>query len=207
MPLIKCENLSFAYSGETVLSGVGFEVNAGDYLCIVGENGSGKSTLVRGILGLKEPSGGSISYGGGLRPDGIGYLPQQTEAQRDFPASVFELGEQLVEAQLGEVGLPGGGGFFGGSGLLAGGLGGRGGLFSFGFAAGGEGEDHPERKHKSKNLLHYLSSFHSFYFAGLTPALEIISPRRWFVNCRGENLCGILRLFPYLNRRYPKYYV
>ncbi len=91
MPLIKCENLSFAYSGETVLSGVGFEVNAGDYLCIVGENGSGKSTLVRGILGLKEPSGGSISYGGGLRPDGIGYLPQQTEAQRDFPASVFEV--------------------------------------------------------------------------------------------------------------------
>ena len=91
MPLIKCENLSFAYSGETVLSGVGFEVNAGDYLCIVGENGSGKSSLVRGILGLKEPSGGSISYGGGLRPDGIGYLPQQTEAQRDFPASVFEV--------------------------------------------------------------------------------------------------------------------
>lgn len=91
MPLIKCENLSFAYSGETVLSGVGFEVNAGDYLCIVGENGSGKSTLVRGLLGLKEPSGGSISYGGGLRPDGIGYLPQQTEAQRDFPASVFEV--------------------------------------------------------------------------------------------------------------------
>ena len=91
MPLIKCENLSFAYSGETVLSGVGFEVNAGDYLCIVGENGSGKSTLVRGLLGLKEPSGGAISYGGGLRPDGIGYLPQQTEAQRDFPASVFEV--------------------------------------------------------------------------------------------------------------------
>ncbi len=91
MPLIKCENLSFAYSGETVLSGVDFSVNAGDYLCIVGENGSGKSTLMRGLLGLKEPAGGSITYGGGLKPNEIGYLPQQTEAQRDFPASVMEV--------------------------------------------------------------------------------------------------------------------
>ena len=84
MPLIKCKNLSFAYSGETVLSGVDFSVNAGDYLCIVGENGSGKSTLMRGLLGLKEPAGGSITFGGGLKPNEIGYLPQQTEAQRDF---------------------------------------------------------------------------------------------------------------------------
>ena len=91
MALIKCENLAFAYSGETVLSGVNFEVNPGDYLCVVGENGSGKSTLIRGLLGLKEPSGGAISYGGGLKPSEIGYLPQQTEAQRDFPASVMEV--------------------------------------------------------------------------------------------------------------------
>ena len=91
MALIKCENLAFAYSGETVLSGVNFEVNPGDYLCVVGENGSGKSTLIRGLLGLKEPSGGTISFGGGLKPSEIGYLPQQTEAQRDFPASVMEV--------------------------------------------------------------------------------------------------------------------
>ena len=91
MALIKCENLSFAYSGETVLSGVSFAVSPGDYLCVVGENGSGKSTLVRGLLGLKEPSGGTISYGDGLKPNEIGYLPQQTEVQRDFPASVMEV--------------------------------------------------------------------------------------------------------------------
>lgn len=91
MALIKCENLSFAYSGETVLSDVSFAVNPGDYLCVVGENGSGKSTLVRGLLGLKEPSGGTISYGDGLKPNEIGYLPQQTEVQRDFPASVMEV--------------------------------------------------------------------------------------------------------------------
>ncbi len=91
MSLIKCENLSFAYSGETVLKDVSFSVNAGDYLCIVGENGSGKSTLMRGLLGLKEPSSGTISFGDGLRQNEIGYLPQQTDLQRDFPASVFEV--------------------------------------------------------------------------------------------------------------------
>ena len=91
MSLIKCENLSFAYSGETVLKDVSFSVNAGDYLCIVGENGSGKSTLMRGLLGLKEPSSGTISFGDGLKQNEIGYLPQQTDLQRDFPASVFEV--------------------------------------------------------------------------------------------------------------------
>ena len=91
MALIKCENLSFAYSGGTVLEGVSFSVNAGDYLCIVGENGSGKSTLMRGLLGLKEPSSGTISFGDGLKQNEIGYLPQQTDLQRDFPASVFEV--------------------------------------------------------------------------------------------------------------------
>lgn len=91
MALIKCEDLAFAYSGETVLRGVSFSVNAGDYLCIVGENGSGKSTLMRGLLGLKEPSAGSITFGDGLKPNEIGYLPQQTDMQRDFPASVFEV--------------------------------------------------------------------------------------------------------------------
>ena len=91
MALIKCEDLAFAYSGETVLRGVSFSVNAGDYLCIVGENGSGNSTLMRGLLGLKEPSAGSITFGDGLKPNEIGYLPQQTDLQRDFPASVFEV--------------------------------------------------------------------------------------------------------------------
>ena len=91
MALITCENLSFAYSGDTVLSGVNFSVNAGDYLCIVGETGSGKSTLMRGLLGLKEPACGSISFGDGLKQSEIGYLPQQTDMQRDFPASVFEV--------------------------------------------------------------------------------------------------------------------
>lgn len=91
MALITCKDLAFSYSGDTVLSGVNFAVNAGDYLCVVGENGSGKSTLMRGLLGLKEPSAGTITYGEGLKPNEIGYLPQQTDMQRDFPASVFEV--------------------------------------------------------------------------------------------------------------------
>ena len=61
MAILKCENVSFAYDGENVLEGVDFELNAGDYLCVVGENGSGKSTLIKGLLGLKAPRGGKIT--------------------------------------------------------------------------------------------------------------------------------------------------
>ena len=91
MAQLCCKNVGFAYGGETVLSGGNFSVNAGDYLCIVGENGSGKSTLMKGILGLKEPSEGEIVFGDGLKANEIGYLPQQTGIQRDFPASVGEV--------------------------------------------------------------------------------------------------------------------
>ena len=72
MELLRCSDLSFAYGGETVLKGGSFAVNAGDYLCGVGENGSGKSTLMKGLLGLKEPESGSIEYAGGLKRNEIG---------------------------------------------------------------------------------------------------------------------------------------
>lgn len=91
MSLIKTENLTLSYENMTVIESLSFEVCAGDYLCIVGENGSGKSTLVKALLGLKKPESGSIELGDGLKPREIGYLPQQTSAQRDFPASVFEV--------------------------------------------------------------------------------------------------------------------
>ena len=90
MAQITCRDLSFAYDGETVLSNINFSLDAGTYLCIVGENGSGKSTLMRGILGLKQPSKGEIVFDD-LKPTEIGYLPQQTQIQRDFPASVREV--------------------------------------------------------------------------------------------------------------------
>ncbi|MGN0684200.1 MAG: metal ABC transporter ATP-binding protein [Oscillospiraceae bacterium] len=75
----------------TVIENLSFCVNSGDYLCIVGENGSGKSTLVKALLSLKKPVGGSIEFGDGLKQKEIGYLSQQTGAQRDFPASVREV--------------------------------------------------------------------------------------------------------------------
>lgn len=89
--ILKCENVSFAYDGVKVLEDVDFELESGNYLCIVGENGSGKSTLIKGLLGLKAPSSGRIITGDGLKPTEIGYLPQQTELQKDFPASVREV--------------------------------------------------------------------------------------------------------------------
>ena len=68
-----------------------FSVNKGDYLCIIGENGSGKSTLMKALLGLKKVEKGNISLGEGLKQNEIGYLPQQTGIQKDFPASVWEV--------------------------------------------------------------------------------------------------------------------
>lgn len=89
--LIKCQDLSFSYDNVVVAEKLNFCVNAGDYLCIVGENGAGKSTLMKGILGLKQPVGGKIIFSETLKSSEIGYLPQQTSLQRDFPASVFEV--------------------------------------------------------------------------------------------------------------------
>ena len=91
MAQLLCENLSLGYNSRTIVENLNFSVNTGDYLCIVGENGSGKSTLMKTILRLLKPLSGKIITGDGLLPDEIGYLPQQTEVQRDFPASVSEI--------------------------------------------------------------------------------------------------------------------
>ena len=91
MAQLTCQNLSVGYDGKTVLQALSFEVCMGDYLCIVGENGSGKSTLMKTILGLQPPVSGTVLMGDGLRKNEIGYLPQQTQVQKDFPASVREI--------------------------------------------------------------------------------------------------------------------
>ena len=91
MPLIKCENVSIGYEGQTVVKDLNFIIEKGDYLCIVGENGSGKSTLIKSLLGLKSVEEGRIAFGDGLRQNEIGYLPQQNDTQKDFPASVYEV--------------------------------------------------------------------------------------------------------------------
>jgi len=91
MPQIKCNNVSLGYDGRVIISDLNFEVNKGDYLCIVGENGSGKSTLMKTLLGLQSAMNGSIETGDDLKKNEIGYLPQQTVVQKDFPASVWEI--------------------------------------------------------------------------------------------------------------------
>lgn len=91
MPQIECKNISLGYDGRTIAEALSFTVAEGDYLCVVGENGAGKSTLVKTLLGLNKPMAGEISYGSGLARKEIGYLPQQAELQRDFPASVWEI--------------------------------------------------------------------------------------------------------------------
>lgn len=99
MPLISVRDAAFAYDRQIVLSKVSFNVNPGDYLCIVGENGSGKSTLMKGLLRLVRPVRGSITLDDGLTQDEIGYLPQQNLTQRDFPASVKEVVESGIRSR------------------------------------------------------------------------------------------------------------
>jgi len=91
MSYITVKDLEVGYDGKAVEKSLNFSVNKGDYLCVVGENGSGKSTLMKTLLGLLSPIGGQILIGDDLKANEIGYLPQQTIVQRDFPASVREI--------------------------------------------------------------------------------------------------------------------
>ena len=91
MAQLICKDLILGYESKIIIKKLSFAVNAGDYLCIVGENGSGKTTLMKTILGLLKPISGTVETGEGLLPDEIGYLPQQTFVQKDFPASVWEI--------------------------------------------------------------------------------------------------------------------
>lgn len=90
MKLISCQGVAIGYDGQRAVNNVSFDLEQGDYLCVVGENGSGKSTLVKGLLGLIKPQEGKITFAG-INQNEIGYLPQQTMIQRDFPASVSEV--------------------------------------------------------------------------------------------------------------------
>lgn len=91
MALLEVKDLAVGYDSRSVLNHLNFCVNEGDYLCIVGENGSGKSTLIKTILKLQDPISGEVIYGDGLVANEIGYLPQQTVVQKDFPASIREV--------------------------------------------------------------------------------------------------------------------
>lgn len=91
MALINVNNVSLGYEGKPIVTDLNFQVDKGDYLCIVGENGSGKSTLMKTLLGQKNVLSGKIEFSDGLKQNEIGYLPQQTQVQKDFPASVREV--------------------------------------------------------------------------------------------------------------------
>lgn len=90
MPLIDCQQVYMNYDSVRAVNGVSFGVEKGDFLCIVGENGTGKSTLLKGILGLQKINSGTITFSG-ITNNEIGYLPQKTAVQKDFPASVREV--------------------------------------------------------------------------------------------------------------------
>ena len=102
MSQIICKDLTLGYEGNSVCSGLDLVVEKGDYLCIVGDNGSGKTTFMRALLSLKPALSGTISFGDGISARDIGYLPQQTELQKDFPASVEEVVISGCTSRLGK---------------------------------------------------------------------------------------------------------
>ncbi len=91
VPVLRCSSLCLGYENREVLHGLSFSLRAGECLCVVGENGSGKSTLLRALLGLIKPAHGEVLYSGGQGRKSIGYLPQQSAAQKDFPAKASEV--------------------------------------------------------------------------------------------------------------------
>lgn len=102
MALLTCQDLCLGYDGKEILHNLNFEVYTGEYLCIIGENGSGKSTLMKTVLGLQQPLSGKVLTGDGLSQSEIGYLPQQTVVQKDFPATVWEI---VISGCQGRCGL------------------------------------------------------------------------------------------------------
>ncbi len=91
MSILLAKELAVGYDHNPVLQGINFSIESGDYFCIVGENGSGKTTLMKTLLGLQPSISGVVEFGAGVKKTNIGYLPQQTDFQRDFPATVFEI--------------------------------------------------------------------------------------------------------------------
>lgn len=102
MAQLSCNNLSVGYEDGIVVSELTFELNKGDYVCVVGENGAGKSSLIKGILGLAQIKSGSIEYGDGISRADVGYLPQQKDYQKNFPATVMEV---VLSGFVGKMGL------------------------------------------------------------------------------------------------------
>ncbi len=88
---IICQNLSVGYNNVSLHDNINFSIPSGSYVCVIGDNGVGKSTLIKTLLGLIPPISGDIIIGNGAKKLDIGYLPQQTQVQKDFPASVYEV--------------------------------------------------------------------------------------------------------------------
>lgn len=102
MSILTCNHVTLGYDGVPILRDINFAVGSDTYLCVIGENGAGKSTLIKGILGLVRPMSGRIETGEGLRYNEIGYLPQQTRVQKDFPASVYEV---VLSGRINSMGM------------------------------------------------------------------------------------------------------
>lgn len=102
MSIFECKKLTVGYGDKVVCKDINFAVEKGQYVCIMGENGSGKSTLVKTILGLQKNLSGKVTFDKNFKRNRVGYLPQQNDLQKDFPATVNEI---VLSGFLNSMGL------------------------------------------------------------------------------------------------------
>ncbi len=101
MFLFKCNNLCLGYGSTLIQENLNIQIDKGDYVFILGENGTGKSTLIKTILGFIKPYSGTIEYSPEWDRKKIGYLPQTSEIQKTFPATVKEIVLSGCQSELG----------------------------------------------------------------------------------------------------------
>lgn len=93
-PIVKVEDVSFAYNGQMVLENINFTVHSKDFTGIIGPNGGGKTTLLKLILGLLSPFNGKISVMGNSPEKHsflMGYVPQYINFNIDFPITALDV--------------------------------------------------------------------------------------------------------------------
>lgn len=107
-PILDVSHLAVRFNGHVALEDVTFHLHEGERVAVVGPNGAGKSTLIKAIAGVLQPSSGDVNIYGS-RPDKhvcIGYIPQRSQVDWNFPVTVADVVMMGRSAKLGPFNWP-----------------------------------------------------------------------------------------------------